>query len=112
MLETFLQYRKKLNILIILSLPLAVSHEAGKPDVSRRAGQFREVITSKFISLRDYQVPIKTVSSKLQVRWGWRWLGQDKWPALRATHINANLGCLDYHAQWNDQSSNNFPHLF
>ena len=67
--ETFLQYRKKLNILIInfLSLPLAVSHEAGK-SVSRRAGQFREVITSKFISLRDYQVPIKTVSSKLQVR--------------------------------------------
>ena len=80
--------------------------------MSRRAGQFREVITSKFISLRDYQVPIKTLSSKLQVRWGWRWLGQDKWPALRATHINANLGCLDYHAQWNDQSSNNFPHLF
>ena len=72
--------------------------------MSRRAGQFREVITSKFISLRDYQVPIKTLSSKLQVRWGWRWLGQDKWPTLRATHINANLGCLDYHVQWDHSS--------
>ena len=28
----------------------------------------------------------------------------DKWRTLRATHINANLGCLDYHVQWDHSS--------
>ena len=75
--------------------------------VSSRAGQFSGVITSKFISLRDYQVPIKTGSKwgRDGARDGARAAQhQDKWPALRATHINANFGCLDYHTQWNDQS--------
>ena len=114
MLETFLQYRKKLNILIIFGLTssryllpcLPAQFSWDWEDCVQAGGPVSGVITSKFISLRDYQVPIRPGS-----KWARDGLEmaraaehQDKWPALRATHINANLGCLDYHTQWSDQS--------